>query len=202
MCGISSLVGWVRSWDYAYWMLFLTIWMTCLTAAILVLTIAVVCYAKRTLRVSKASLDLFSEPSVMIQGPQEVHGPYPGDNFAGPWRLSPRVILTLWNNSPMEILVPRSVHSLRILAEESSNPTNARKFSVTKCEPRPGQPSSEGPYVVQNTLPYMCELRGPSLGQGDPPLRLVVEFRIESYLYRGKPRGPSTAQCAFIIAPQ
>jgi len=202
MLSIESMVEWFRSWDHSDWMLFLTIWMTCLTAVILVLTIAVVRYAKRTLRVSKASLDLFSKPSVTIQGPQEVRGPDPGDNFSGPWRISPGRLFTLGNNSPMEILVPRDAHSLCVLTDKSPDSEKAGAFRVSKNEAKPDRPVPEGPYVVENTLAYKCELRGPPIEEGEPALRLEVEFKIKSYLYRGKPHGPLVARCAFIIEHQ
>lgn len=183
-------------------MLFLTAWMTILTAAICVLTIAVLIYAKRTLRATKESLDFFSNPVVTIEGNHEICGRYGGDNFEGAFRITPTATLTLCNYSPMEIILPPPLAECRLLPDKSSDPARAAHYYVQSVHRNGGYPLPEEPWVVANTLPLLITLRGPPVAKGEPPLKLVTEFKVPSYLYRGKTYGPLIAICTFLIEPQ
>ena len=184
------------------WILFLTAWMTVLTAAICALTIAVAIYAKRTLRAARASLDFFSNPVVNIEGERNPPGPYGGDNLEPQYRITPHALLTLCNYSPMEIILPPPLAACRILPDQSSNPARAANFNVQSVQRSAGYPLPQEPCVVANTLPLLITLRGPPVSKGEPPLKLVMEFKVESYFYRGKTYGPLIAICTFLIEPQ
>jgi len=176
--------------------------MTVLTAAICALTIWVVVYARRTLRAARASLDFFSNPVVTIEGERNLHGRYVGDNSEPQYRITPHAMLTLCNYSPMEIILPPPLAACRILPDQSSNPTRAADFLVQSVHCNTGHPLPQVPCVVANTLPLLITIRGPPVAKDEPPLTLLVEFKIPSYFYRGQTYGPLIAICTFLIEPQ
>jgi hypothetical protein len=177
-------------------------WTLILNVAILALTLAVVVYAQRTLRVTKESLDLFSNPLVTIEGDREIHGPYRGDNAGGGWKIEPRATLTLCNYSPMEIILPPPLAAFRILPEESSEPLRAAHYDAHSVQLWRDKSLPTEPWPVSRTLPLLITLRGPPVAKGAPPLKLVTEFKVPSYLYRGKTYGPLLAICTFLIEAQ
>ena len=115
MAFAREITEWFRSLTGNDLLLFCTILVTALTAAIVILTVAVVKYARQTLRVTRLSLRFFLRPSVKIVGPQEVRGPFGGELIDGIRKIEPSVEITLHNSSPMEILVPGDGHSFRLL---------------------------------------------------------------------------------------
>ena len=201
MLASCAFLEWTKTFDQTDWMLILTVWLTVLTLIICVLTVAVVCYAKRTLHATQESLDFFFNPNVTIEGQRDVSGPYGGDHFGGGCILSLRVTLTVSNNSPLEILIPGSSITFRLLPEESSDPTRAKRFSVARLTTIGRMPPDEY-YVVEKILPFVLELRGAALAEGETPLKLTAEFKVASYLYRGKSHGPLIARCTFLIERQ
>jgi len=191
----GGLLEWVRGLSGADWTLFLTVWLTILTAAICVLTVAVVLYAKRTLRATQESLDFFSIPNVSIVGPRGVLHPTASDSEG---TVFFHVMLTVSNSSPLEIIIPRDSVSFHLKYEECSDPQRAERFHVREERPLPGvEILLPGPYVAKNALRFPLQLLGPALAKDEPPLTLVTEFRVESYHYRGKTYGPLVAGCTF-----
>ncbi|HUU90971.1 MAG TPA: hypothetical protein VM238_07155 [Phycisphaerae bacterium] len=203
-----AFADWLKTFDRSDWTLVLTVVMIVLTGAIFVLTWLMVMltravkrYAAQTLEVTQQSLDLFSTPNVTIDGGGEFTGPFGGDNSSVVWMTTAQVMLTVCNNSPLEILIQRSDIKFDTMPEESSDPDRARGFAAQEPRLWGGGRIAEGLSVVENTLPLKLAVRGRPPEEGEPPLRLVTEFRIESYLYRGKPREPVVARCAFVIGP-